>query len=92
MRCNGPPASSQALDDRYPLKLFNRLWPLEQWDTEEWLPRIHAVELLAAPHGGGSPVSPQEVFDKLLPYRTKSPCHQRDPQRGTRVAMVRRTV
>ncbi len=56
---------------RYPMKLFNRLWPLEQWDTDEWLPKIHAVEFLGEPqYGGGRPVAPQEVFDKLLPYRT----------------------
>lgn len=59
-----------ALYDRYPLKLFNRLWPLEQWDTDAWLPKIHAVEFLGEPqYGGGRPVPPQEVFDKLLPYR-----------------------
>jgi len=58
------------LYSRYPIKLFNRLWPLEQWDTDEWLPRIHAVEFLGEPQfGGGKPVAPQEVFDKLLPYR-----------------------
>lgn len=56
---------------RYPMKLFNRLWPLEQWDTDEWLPKIHAVEFLGEPqYGGGRPVAPQEVFEKLLPYRT----------------------
>ena len=56
---------------RYPMKLFNRLWPLQKWDTDEWLPRIHAVEFLGEPqYGGGKPVAPQEVFDKLLPYRT----------------------
>ncbi len=55
---------------RYPMKLFNRLWPLERWDTDEWLPKIHAVEFLGEPqYGGGRPVAPQEVFDKLLPYR-----------------------
>ena len=59
-----------ALYDRYPLKLFNRLWPLEQWDTDEWLPKIHAVEFLGEPQfGGGKPVPPQEVFEKLQPYR-----------------------
>ena len=59
-----------ALYDRYPLKLFNRLWPLEQWDADEWLPKIHAVEFLGEPQfGGGRPVPPQEVFEKLLPYR-----------------------
>lgn len=60
-----------ALYGRYPIKLFNRLWPLERWDTDEWLPRIHAVEFLGEPqYGGGRPVPPQEVFDKLAPYRT----------------------
>ena len=55
---------------RYPIKLFNRLWPLDQWDTDEWLPRIHAVEFLGEPqYGGGRPVPPQAVFDQLLPYR-----------------------
>ena len=59
-----------ALYDRYPLKLFNRLWPLEKWDTDAWLPKIHAVEFLGEPQfGGGKAVAPQEVFDKLLPYR-----------------------
>jgi hypothetical protein len=56
---------------RYPMKLFNRLWPLEKWDTDAWLPKIHAVEFLGEPqYGGGRPVAPQEVFEKLLPYRT----------------------
>ena len=59
-----------ALYDRYPLKLFNRLWPLEKWDTDAWLPKIHAVEFIGEPQfGGGKPMAPQEVFDKLLPYR-----------------------
>jgi len=58
------------LYDRYPMKLFNRLWPLEQWDTDAFLPRIHAVEFLGEPQfGGGKPMPPQEVFDNLLPYR-----------------------
>lgn len=60
-----------ALYDRYPLKLFNRLSPAERWDTDEWLPKIHAVEFLGEPqYGGGRPVAPQEVFDQLLPYRS----------------------
>ena len=60
-----------ALVSRYPLKRFHRLWPLEEWDTDDWLPTIHAVEFLGEPqYGGGRPVPPQEVFDKLLPYRT----------------------
>lgn len=60
-----------ALYDRYPMKLFNRLWPLERWDTDDWLLKIHAVEFIGEPqYGGGKPLSPQEVFDLLLPYRT----------------------
>ncbi|MFN9719407.1 MAG: hypothetical protein ACK58L_11970 [Planctomycetota bacterium] len=56
---------------RYPMKLFNRLSPLEEWDTDAWLPKIHAVEFLGEPqYGGGRPVPPQEVFDQFLPYRT----------------------
>lgn len=59
------------LYDRHPIKLCNRLWPLEEWDTDAWLPKIHAVEFLGEPqYGGGRPVPPQEVFDKLLPYRS----------------------
>lgn len=58
------------LYDRYPIKLFNRLWPFEKWDTDEWLPKIHAVEFMGEPQfGGGKPVAPQVVFDTLLPYR-----------------------
>lgn len=61
---------NESLYQRYPIKLFNRLWPLEKWDTDEWLSKIHAVEFLGEPqYGGGQPVSPQEVFDQLLPYR-----------------------
>ena len=60
-----------ALHDRWPLKLFNRLDPVAKFDTETWLPKIHAVEFLGEPqYGGGRPVPPQEVFDQLLPYRT----------------------
>jgi hypothetical protein len=55
---------------KYPLKAFNRLWPLDVYDTDQWLPRIHAVEFLGEPQfGGGRPVPPQAVFDALLPYR-----------------------
>lgn len=56
---------------RFPIKLCNRMWPLEEWDTDAWLPKIHAVEFLGEPqYGGGRPVPPQEVFEKFLPYRT----------------------
>lgn len=56
---------------RFPLKLFNKLDPLATFDTDAWLPNIHAVEWLGEPqYGGGRPVPPQDVFDQLLPYRT----------------------
>ena len=54
---------------RYPLKYFNRLQPLEHYDTDALLPRIHAVEFLGEPqYGGGRPVPPQEVWRALAPY------------------------
>ncbi len=60
-----------SLYDRWPLKLFNKLDPLATYDTDAWLPKIHAVEFLGEPqYGGGRPVPPQEVFDALLSYRT----------------------
>jgi len=59
-----------ALYDRWPLKLFHKLDP-ETFDTDAWLPRLHAVEFLGEPqYGGGRPVPPQDVFDQLLPWRT----------------------
>lgn len=59
------------LYNRYPLKLFNKLDPIATFESEAWLPRVHAVEFLGEPqYGGGRPVPPQEVFDQLLPYRT----------------------
>lgn len=63
------------LVDRNRLKKFHRLWPTDQWETTSELPNIHAVEFLGEPqYGGGRPVPPQEVFDKLAPYRaTKLP-------------------
>ena len=32
-----------------PMKRFNRLWPLNRYDTDEMLPTIHAVEFLGEP-------------------------------------------
>ncbi len=55
---------------RYPLKYFNKLEPLSRYDTDAMLPRIHAVEFLGEPqYGGGRPVPPQEVWQKLAPYQ-----------------------
>ena len=54
---------------RYPLKYFNKLTPFEAYDTDAMLPRIHAVEFLGEPqYGGGHPVPPQEIWEKLHPY------------------------
>jgi hypothetical protein len=58
------------LYDRYPLKYFNRLAPFEQFDRDDLLPRIHAVEFLGEPqYGGGRPVPPMEVWRALAPYQ-----------------------
>ena len=55
---------------KLPLKRFNRLLPLERYDTELMLPTIHAVEFLGEPqYGGGRPVTPQEIWEKLAPYQ-----------------------
>jgi hypothetical protein len=59
------------LYDRYPLKYFNKLMPFDVYDTDAMLPRIHAVEFLGEPqYGGGHPVPPQEVWERLHPYVT----------------------
>jgi hypothetical protein len=55
---------------RYPIKFFGGLRPLEVWDTNAMLPRIHAVECLGEPQfgGGAGQRLPQEVFRTLEPY------------------------
>jgi hypothetical protein len=64
-------SDNDTLRKRYPLKRFNKLDPIERYDSDSLLPSIHAVEFLGEPqYGGGRPVPPQEVFDSLLPYRT----------------------
>lgn len=57
---------------RYPLRYFNRLWPVERYDTDEMLPRIHAVEFLGEPQYryGRNDKLPQQVRDAFLPYAT----------------------
>ena len=66
-----PGYSDTELYARYPLKYFNKLTPFETYDTDAMLPRIHAVEFLGEPqYGGGRPVPPQEVWEKLHPYAT----------------------
>jgi hypothetical protein len=60
----------EGLYTRYPLKYFHKLQPLERYDRDEVLPRIHAVEFLGEPqYGGGRPVPPMKVFRELAPYR-----------------------
>lgn len=54
---------------RYPLKYFGSLMPVERFDTDAVLPRIHAVESLGEPqYGDGHPVPPQVCWAKLHPY------------------------
>lgn len=78
-----------ALYDRYPLKLLNRLWPLERWDTDSWLPKIHAVEFFGEPQfGGGKPMAPHEVFEKTAALSRQPPAHVRHPERRTHLALV----
>ncbi len=64
-----PGYSDTALYGQYPLKYFNALRPFDVYDTDEMLPRIHAVEFLGEPqYGGGRPVPPQDVWEKLHAY------------------------
>lgn len=66
-----PGYSDTELATRYPFKYFGGLRPFDVYDTDEMLPRIHAVECLGEPqYGGGRPVPPQEVWEKLHPYAT----------------------
>lgn len=59
------------LYDRYPLKAMNRFQPIDRYDTEAVLPRIHAVEFLGEPQfGGGRPVPPMEVWRAFAPYQS----------------------
>jgi len=57
---------------KYPIKYFNRCQPLEKYDTDSVLPRIHAVEFLGEPQFRGSRgyKTPAGVYEALLPYRS----------------------
>ena len=58
------------LYEEYPLKYMNRCRPLERYDTDAVLPRIHAVEFLGEPQfGGGRPVPSMEVWRAFAPYQ-----------------------
>jgi len=61
---------SDGLYRRYPLKYFNRLWPVENYDTDAMLPRIHAVEFLGEPQYryGRNGRLPQQVWEAFVPY------------------------
>ena len=61
---------SGGLYDRYPIKQFSRLAPIEDHDTEEMLPHIHGAEFLGEPQLPFSDQGrlPQQVFDAFLPY------------------------
>lgn len=64
-----PGYSDTELYKKYPIKYFGALTPWEQYDTDAMLPFIHGAEFLGEPqYGGGRPVPPQEVWQKLLPY------------------------
>jgi hypothetical protein len=55
---------------RYPLKYFNRLQPIDRYDTDAMLPRIHAVEFLGEPQYryGRNGKLPQQVWEAFRPY------------------------
>lgn len=54
---------------RYPLKYFSRLEPIDHYNTDALLPRIHAVESLGEPqYGGGRPVPPQDCWKAMSVY------------------------
>ncbi len=62
-------AGPDGLYTRYPLKYFADLKPIDHYDSDALLPRIHAVESLGEPqYGGGKPVSPHECWKTLARY------------------------
>lgn len=66
-----PGYSDTELYTKYPIRYFGGLKPIESYDTDAMLPKIHALEFLGEPqYGGGRPVPPQEVWEKLHPYAT----------------------
>jgi hypothetical protein len=59
----------EGLYTRYPLKYFGKLEPLDHYNSDALLPRIHAVESLGEPqYGGGKPVPPQDCWKALSSY------------------------
>lgn len=60
---------ADGLYTRFPLKYFGGLKPIEHYDSDALLPRIHAVETLGEPqYGGGKPVPPQQCWHELSSY------------------------
>lgn len=61
--------SDTALYEKHPLKYFGPLSPLGAYDNDSMLLNVHGIECLGEPqYGGGRPVPPQEVWEKLHPY------------------------
>ncbi len=59
---------------RYPIKMMNRLQPVERFDRDDVLPRIHAVEFLGEPQyrartKGKMPPAVLEAFRPYAPTR-----------------------
>lgn len=65
-----PGYSDTALAQKYPLKHFHGCQPLERYDNETILPRVHAIEFLGEPQYGGrkGPTPPQDVWKALAPF------------------------
>jgi len=60
---------ADGLYTRYPLKYFADLKPIDHYNSDALLPRIHAVESLGEPqYGGGKPVSPQKWCKAMSVY------------------------
>ncbi len=61
---------SGGLYDRFPIKQFGRLTPLEQYDKDEMIPHVHAVEFLGEPQlpffDDGR--LPHQVYEAFGPY------------------------
>lgn len=58
------------LFNKFKLRRFNKLDPIDVYSKPEKLIDVHAVEFLGEPqYGGGKPVPPQTVHDRLVPYK-----------------------
>jgi hypothetical protein len=63
-------SAESGLYARYPLKYFSNLKPVEEFDRDELLPRIHAAEWLGEPQypNPEDNESPQRVYDEASVY------------------------